>query len=296
MLKTEDIQIRDPFIVPVESAGTYYMYGSTDKNIWGKGTGFDVYVSRDLEMWEGPFPVFRPPGDFFADNNFWAPEVYSYQGRYYMFATFRRRDNQLLGTAVLAADSMMGPFHPHSDGPVTPSDWSSLDGSLHIDEEGQPWMVFCHEWQQITDGQVCAVRLSDDLKQAQGDPVLLFSASEAPWTTPLASDKVLVGDNYVTDGPYLFKGEDGRLFMLWASFIHRSYALGIAVSASGKVTGPWMNEPEPLYSNDGGHGMLFRTFEGKLMLTIHTPNKTPLERPIFIEVEESNGKLRVTGS
>ncbi|MDQ0115519.1 hypothetical protein J2T15_004986 [Paenibacillus harenae] len=103
MLDCKDIQIRDPFVLPMPVEGKYYMFGSTDKNIWGAGTGFDAYVSRDLLHWEGPHPVFRPAVDFFSDTNFWAPEVYAYGSRYYMFAMFRRRDNGLLGTAVLAA-------------------------------------------------------------------------------------------------------------------------------------------------------------------------------------------------
>lgn len=291
MLTNKDVQIRDPFVVPVQEEGKYYLFGSTDTNIWGKGTGFNVYVGQDLENWEGPYPVFRPREDFFAEKNFWAPEVYAYDDRYYMFATFRRKDNDLLGTAALVSDSLLGPFVPHSDGPLTPKDWSSLDGTLVIDEEGLPWMVFCHEWQQVTDGEVCAVRLSKDLKQTMGEPKLLFRASEAPWTTPYKSVRYPGQDNYVTDGTYLFKASNGELLMLWASFIEGSYALGMARSASGQVTGPWVQEEKALYQNDGGHGMIFRTFEGKLILTIHAPNQTPNERPIFIEIQENGGKI-----
>ncbi|MFC0215621.1 glycoside hydrolase family 43 protein [Paenibacillus chartarius] len=294
-LKNDEVQIRDPFIVPVESEGRYYMFGSTDKNIWGKGSGFDYYVSSDLQLWDGPFPAFRPDESFFADNNFWAPEVYAYGGRWYMFATFRRRDNHLLGTAVLAADALTGPFCLVSEGPVTPRDWSSLDGTLFIDDENRPWMVFCHEWQQIGDGEVCAMRLSDDLKEPAGEPVTLFSASQAPWTTPIQSPKFPRPDNYVTDGPFLHRMPNGELIMLWASFIDGAYAQGVARSATGLVTGPWVQEPEALFRSDGGHGMIFRTFEGKLMLTIHTPNKTPLERPIFLELRADEGKLSVAG-
>ncbi|MBN2984180.1 MULTISPECIES: glycoside hydrolase family 43 protein [Cohnella] len=293
MKKSRDVQIRDPFVVPVPEEGKYYLFGSTDANIWGKGTGFDAYRSDDLQHWEGPFPVFRPDEDFFSDTNFWAPEVYAYGGRYYMFATFRRKDNGLLGTAALSSDRLLGPFALNSDGPITPEPWSSLDGSLFVDEEHRPWMVFCHEWQQVTDGEVCAVRLDKDLKRAVSEPVVLFRASEAPWTTPYVSPRFPNRDNYVTDGPYLFRGASGALCMLWAGFIDNTYALGLARSESGRVTGPWTHEDEPLYRNDGGHGMAFRTFEGKLVLTLHTPNKTPDERPIFIEVREENGKMTV---
>ncbi|MCA0757741.1 glycoside hydrolase family 43 protein [Paenibacillus sp. N4] len=293
MKATRDIQIRDPFVLPIEAEGKYYLFGSTDANIWGKGTGFDAYVSEDLEQWDGPHPVFRPGDDFFSDTNFWAPEVYNYQGAFYMFATFRRKDNSLLGTAVLVGDNPFGPFKLHSDGPVTPADWSSLDGSLHVDGEGQPWMVFCHEWQQVADGEVCAVRLSADLKRAVGEPAVLFRASEAPWTTPFIAERYPGQDNYVTDGPYLFRGGAGELYMLWAGFIRNQYALGLAKSVSGGVLGPWVHEEKALYQNDGGHGMVFRTFDGRLLLTIHTPNRTPDERPIFLEVREENGKITV---
>lgn len=54
MLKREDIQIRDPFVLPVEREQKYYLYGTTDKSPWGgSATGFDVYASSSLEDWKG---------------------------------------------------------------------------------------------------------------------------------------------------------------------------------------------------------------------------------------------------
>ncbi|WNS45832.1 glycoside hydrolase family 43 protein [Paenibacillus sp. MMS20-IR301] len=295
MIDNQNLQIRDPFVLPAAEQGIYYLYGSTDSNIWGRGTGFNVYTGKDLEHWEGPFPVFRPEADFYAERNFWAPEVYAYGQGYIMFATFRRKDNDLLGTAVLTAPQPLGPFKPHSEGPVTPQDWSSLDGTLYVDAGNQPWMIFCHEWQQTGDGEVCAMRLTEDLKSAMGEPVTLFRASEAPWTTPFVSARYPDQINYVTDGPYLFRSAEGVLYLLWASFINNRYALGIVRSASGEITGPWIHQPEALYQNDGGHAMVFETFDGKLMLAIHTPNQTPEERPIFLELEEAGGEMRMKG-
>jgi len=37
--------------------------------------------------------------------------------------------------------------------------------------------------------------------------------------------------------------------------------------------------------------MLFKTFDGMLMLSLHAPNSRNDERPIFIPVEEENGRL-----
>lgn len=177
-----------------------------------------------------------------------------------LFGTFSPEGEGNRGTAILVSDRPEGPFVPHSQVPVTPPDWMALDGTLFIDEEEHPWMVFCHEWVQIVDGAICAIRLSEDLSRAEGSPVTLFHASEAPWI----KDAVF-GDNkgLITDGPWLHRNKDGSLLMLWSSFGgNRQYTTGSARSASGKITGPWVVSPAILYGQDGGHAMLFKTLGG----------------------------------
>ncbi|RCW43507.1 glycoside hydrolase family 43 protein [Paenibacillus prosopidis] len=297
MQNNKDIQIRDPFIFTNKRDGKYYMYGSTDKNIWSEGTGFDVYVGEDLNHWEGPYTVFKPNEDFYSEQQFWAPEVHEYNGNYYMFATFFRKDNNHRGTAILRSDRLLGPFEPHSEGPVTPAEWHSLDGTFYRDEDGQPWMVFCHEWMQVGDGEICAMRLSEDLKEAVGKPIVLFRASEAPWPTPLElppnfpNPELKSRENFITDGTFMYKASNGELLMLWASFVNNVYAQGISRSTSGVITGPWVHDAAPIYNNDGGHAMIFRTFEENLMLTLHSPNITPEERPIIIPMVEEDGNI-----
>jgi arabinan endo-1,5-alpha-L-arabinosidase len=63
--------------------------------------------------------------------------------------------------------------------------------------------------------------------------------------------------------------------------------MGVARSVTGHVTGPWRQEAQPLWAKDGGHGMIFNTLDGHLMLTFHSPNNTPDERPVFVEIEET---------
>lgn len=299
MFEKANIQIRDPFILKVDSEKCYYLYGTTDKNAWtGPAEGFDVYRSHDLERWEGPFPAFRPGPDFWANMNFWAPEVHKYKGNYYMLASFKA-EGVCRGTQILSADNPIGPFLPHSEGPVTPENWECLDGTLFIDNNGQPWMVFCHEWMQIGIGSIDAIKLSDSLEYAIGEPITLFSATEAPWVTqlPLPEEaRKLYPDvfYYVTDGPFLHRCQDGTLLMLWSSFKNGMYAQGIAISKSGDIQGPWVQNDEPIFESDGGHGMIFRTFEGQLKLALHSPNDTPNERPIFINLEEKGSQIVVT--
>lgn len=288
MLQNADIHIRDPFVLPLVAVQTYYMYGTTGAETWGNSaTGFDYYTSSDLQNWDGPFPAFRPPANFWSDRNFWAPEVHFYRGRYYLFATFKA-EGVCRGTQILVADSPQGPFLPISEGPVTPRDWECLDGTLFVDANDQPWIVFCHEWVQVGDGEICAVRLSDDLTSAIEPPRLLFRASEAPWAQELNSKG---RRGYVTDGPSMHRLASEELIMLWSSFNENGYTVGVAQSVSGDIFGPWQQVPEPLYAGDGGHCMVFHTFDGQLLLALHRPNRTPDERPLFIPLREDGSSL-----
>jgi hypothetical protein len=173
------------------------------------------------------------------------------------------------------------------DGPITPHDWECLDGTLFIDGAGTPWMVFCHEWLQVSDGTICAVSLSMDLSRPIGKPTLLFAASESGWSEPHN------GKDRITDGPFLHRTRTGKLLMMWSSFRGGKYAMGVATSESGRILGPWRHKHPVLVSDDGGHGMLFRDFSGKLMLSLHRPNTAGYERLVLLEVDDSADELRI---
>ncbi|MGW8180705.1 MAG: glycoside hydrolase family 43 protein, partial [bacterium] len=98
---------------------------------------------------------------------------------------------------------------------------------------------------------------------------------------------------YVTDGPFLRRLQDGTLIMLWSSLGTQGYAMGVSRSENGKVTGPWQHDPEPLWAEDGGHGMIFETFGGELMLTFHCPNQSPNERAVFTGIAENHGEIQI---
>ena len=278
MLRTNEINLRDPFVLV--HGGTYYLYGTRGATCWGPADGFDVYTGRDLQNWEGPAVCFQNDGTFWADRNYWAPEVHPWRGGFYLFASFKS-ESRRRGIAVLRADSPLGPFRPWSEGPVTPAEWECLDGTFYASPEGKPYMVFCHEWVQAGDGEILALPLREDLKAAAGAPFLLFRASEAPWSKEMHHSSGVTG--FVTDGPFLWRREDGTLLLLWSGFSERGYTQGRAVSDNGDITGRFRQE-EPLFREDGGHGMLFRTLEGDIRLALHSPNTHLAERPRFLPV------------
>ena len=280
-----DILLRDPCVLA--HGGLYYVYGTGAS----RGPGYGCYVSRDLEDWAGPYQVFTPPPGHDGAGDWWAPECHEYKGQFYLFATYRSAATGHRGVSVFRGEDPLGPFEEISAGHATPRDWDAIDGTLYVDENGQTWMVFVHEWTSMPDGvgDFSAAKLSEDLSRLVSVPVRLFKASVMPfWPV-----------NNVTDGCWLYRSETGRLIMLWSGSRY-GYCVAQAVSLSGEITGPWVQNPVLLYGKnsafalDGGHGALFTGPEGRLMMGIHSPNTAGNglhETPVFLEALDKGASL-----
>ena len=287
MLLRSQIQMRDPYVF-VEN-GKYYLYGTTDTNCWrGQPDGFDAYISEDLIHFEHGGRIFSPHEDFWGTENYWAPEMHKYQGEYYLFASFKAPGRRR-ATSILKASNPLGPFMPWGEETATPAEWECLDGTLYVDDAGRPYIIFCHEWVQEGGGTICISPLKDDLSGPAGKPQTLFAARDAAWAKQIAHSSGISG--HVTDGPFVFRPQNEQLWMLWSSMSETGYAIGLSISEGGNILGPWRQAERPVYSGDGGHGMIFRDLKGRLLLTIHTPNNTPNERPVFMEITESEKGL-----
>jgi GH43 family beta-xylosidase len=290
-----EIPTRDPFIFADAKSRTYYLVSSMQRP-QGLGYGVSVFSSKDLDGWRGPISVFDLSKDSWAQGQIWAPEMHAYQGMYYLFTTFNAdigptdqwpKDMPRVrrGTVILFADSPLGPFKQFQNQSHTPTNELALDGTFWV-EDGAPYMVYCHEWVQIMDGTINYLRLKPDLSDAAGRPEVMFKGSDAPWI-PKNSKR------FVTDGPFLYRTRTGKLVMIWSSYIGNTYATGVAVSDSGKLKGPWKQKPEPLFAEDGGHGMIFKKFDGTLMLVLHRPNSGGRERAHLFELEDTGDSIRI---
>ena len=298
-LKTEEVRIRDPFIYADHQSKTYYMYAQSANRAGNNFAGVEVYKSKDLIRWSKPHPVLKLPLDA-GVKWVWAPEMHEYRGGYYIFVTLTYEqqlpvkkpvDHQnwppmhIRGTHVFRADNPLGPFQPLQKASHTPENWMALDGTLYV-EDGKPYMVFCHEWVQTIDGTMDYIQLNDDLSAAIGKPQLMFNASSAPGAIQ-SPDK-----GKVTDGCFLYKSvRSGRLFMIWSTFIPgKGYCVVLTHSDSGKINGPW-NEQKIIYTQNGGHGMIFRSFDGRLTMALHQPNSSPKERLHLFQITDNGETL-----
>ncbi len=292
----DSIRLSDPFILADKNTSMYYM----------TGTGGMLWKSSDLKKWTGPFQVAKTDPDSWMGKNpmIWAAELHHYKGKYYYFATFTNRgvkidtvgENVIERRAchVLVSDKAEGPYVPMNDSIYLPASKPTLDGTLWVDKDGKPYMVYCYEWLQNLNGTIEKIELKPDLSGTVGEGKLLFRASESPWSREKQQDKI--GPNKVTDGPYLFRTGTGRLGMIWTSWIYDVYTQGVAYSKSGTLDGPWIQENEPITPPTYGHGMLFRTLEGKWLMSVHSHMKSngrTVRTLHLFEVDFSGDKLVV---
>jgi len=291
-----DIRLSDPFILADAQTNSYYM----------TGTGGQLWKSSDLEWWTGPYDVVQHDPDSWMGEEpmIWAAEIHAYKGRYYFFATFTNRDvviDTVRGNAierrachVLVSDHPEGPYVPFGEETYLPAGMPTLDATLWIEEE-VPYMLYCHEWLQNWNGTVEMVEMKADLSGTVGDAKVLFRAMDSPWSR----ERNEQGDeipNKVTDGPWVFRTKTGKLGMLWTSWIHDVYTQGVAYSESGTLAGPWIQEQAPLTPPDFGHGMMFRTFSGELLMVLHSHREEEgryIRHPRLFKVDDSGDKIGV---
>lgn len=256
------------------------MYGTTHLSDGiAAGNTFCAYRSADLENFEGPFVVFDGGKiGFWADKDFWAPEVYFYRGRYYLFGSFKA-EGRCRATQILASDDPLGKFFPLTDRPITPDGWECLDGTLWV-ENDVPYLVFCREWLQTENGEMWAVPLSPDLTERTGDPFLLFRAGDNPYVDSFVG---AAGDHCrVTDGPFLYREKD-KLKMIWSSFSDGKYA--VLEAETDYIRGAWKHK-KGRFEFEGGHAMLFDDLNGNVKISLHQPNNPPEERACFLDFQK----------
>ncbi|WP_080054997.1 glycoside hydrolase family 43 protein [Spirosoma aerolatum] len=291
----DSIRLSDPAILADRQTNMYYM----------TGTGGMLWKSKNLNLWDGPYKVAQTdPNSWMGPNPMiWAAEIHPYKNKYYYFATFTNRAvmiDTVKGRAierrachVLVSNKPDGPYVPMQDATYLPANMPTLDGTLWVDKNGKPYLVYCYEWLQNLNGTIETIELKPDLSGTVGKAKVLFRASDSPWSR----EKDEVGNdkpNKVTDGPYLFQTKTGRLGMIWTSWIYDVYTQGVAYSKSGTLDGPWIQEKEPITPPNYGHGMLFRTLDGKLLLSMHSHksvNGRTVRVPHLFEADLSGDKL-----
>ena len=293
-----DLSMSDPFIIPDPETKTYYL----------TSTGGRLYKSKDLVWWEGPYNIINTENSWLKGMPA-AAEIHKIGDYYYYAGTWndhsdliqqvpRRYNVPHNQTILLRSKNIEGPYEIFTEDrnyDYQPREWDCIDGTLY-EEDGKIYMIFVHEWTQIIDGTMDYIELSADLSKTISDwPVTMFRATENPSVKEMNGlgeatfGRKLPG--WVTDGPQMFRTQTGKLGMLWSGWGEERYLQLVCYSESGTIAGPWVQEPKPFLGNNSGHGMLFRTFEGKLMYVVHHVEGNGPRKPQYWNVDDSGDKL-----
>ncbi|MAZ28266.1 MAG: glycoside hydrolase [Cytophagaceae bacterium] len=325
------VKFGDPYILN-DGSGTYYMYGTGG----GAKNGFATYSSQDLVNWKFEGQVYDAvKEDSWGIKDFWAPEVYKFDDKYYIFFSAQWKENPnnelenfMIGVAV--ADSPTGPFHDLEDKPIFDPGYPIIDANVYQDDDGTFYLYYsrvCYkhpvesevaEWakkkgwyDEIEESWVYGVKLAPDFKSVIGEPQLLLRPplemdnQNAEWESRSVTSHEV--NRRWTEGSYIFK-EDGKYYIMYSANFYggENYAVGYATGDSplGPFTKANNNPILEKNTQDGGdvtgtgHNSLVFLDNGKIYTVYHgRTTGSGKERVVFLDeiAIQDDGQLTVKG-
>lgn len=313
-----NVAFGDPYVLD-DGDGNYFMYGTGA----GAEDGFVVYSSQDLVNWENGGQVFfgNTP-DSWSIANFWAPEVYKFGEKYYMFYSAdwkvnptNEGENFKIGVAV--SDSPSGPFQDLMNRPIFDPGYPIIDANVYQDIDGKFYLYYsraCYkhpveseiaDWareqnlfDEIEESWIYGVELSPDFMSVIGEPVLLLRPpstmddEQAEWESrSVTSGEV---NRRWTEGSFIFENS-GKYYMMYSAnhFGGEHYAVGYATGPS--PLGPFTKaDNNPVIEKNTemggqvtgtGHNMILFSPDKSQMYTVYhgRTEKTGDERVVFID-------------
>jgi beta-xylosidase len=324
------VEFGDPYILKA-SDGIYYMVGTG-----GVEDGFKMYSSTDLKEWNDEGSIYQGNTDSsWCVANFWAPELYEHNGKFYLFYSADWRENPtnelenfLIGVAV--SENPTGPYTDLYNRPIFDPGYPIIDANLWF-ENDRVYLYYsraCYkhpveselaEWarseglfDEIEESWIYGVEMKPDFSGVIGEPKLLLRPpvsmddEQAEWESrSVTSGEV---NRRWTEGSYIFKKNDLYYMMYSANFYGgEHYAVGYATAEH--PLGPFAkahNNPvlEKNTEKGGivtgtGHNSITWSPNGEEMLCVYHgyTSETGENRVVFIDHMEvlDDGTLVVHG-
>ena len=317
------VKFGDPYVL-LEN-GKYYMYGTGG----GAKNGFAAYSSVDLVTWEPEGQVYYASNangwsDSTAawDGAYWAPEVYKYNGNFYMFysAQWKHNPNKELENfriGVAVAASPTGPFVDLTKQPVFDPGYPIIDANVLFDSTGRIYLYYsraCYKhpvesevatlakkkgwFDFIEESWVYGIELKPDFSGVIGDPVILLRPpvrnddKQAEWESRSVTSREV--NRRWTEGSFIFKNKDTYYIMYSANYFGgKNYAVGYATSKSplGPFTKAANNPVLQKNTEKGGsvtgtgHNSVVYSPDGKEMFCVYHARTDAIgdERVVFID-------------
>ena len=233
---------RDPFFLKEGDCwyltGTMYPHFEGDKGARERTRGVPLYRTRDFVHWELIDIILKRPdpseGKWYQ-NYFWAPELFLYNGRYYLTVSCSRRGHYekdagvdgLQAVCLAVADRIEGPYQV-----LTEKEPLLIGNDAHLfrDEDGRVYL--------FASGIICA---EIDLEHAR------LTGRPQQIVTPVAGSRAWNGqrDGVGFEGPYVIK-RNGKYLLFYSTWA-RGYEIGIAESSADSPLTGWRLQKAPFY-------------------------------------------------
>ena len=313
-----NVAFGDPYVMFDPASDKYFMYGTG-----GVKDGFLTYSSDDLVSWKKEGRVFQGnTSDSWGIDHFWAPEVYSHNGKYYMFYSAQWRDNPTnelenfrIGVAV--SDKPTGPFRDLSTKPLFDPGYPIIDANVYFEPGGRMYLYYsrcCYKhaveseiadwarkqdlYEEIEESWVYGVELKPDFSGVIGEPRLLLrppvsmNDRQSAWESRSVTSKEV--NRRWTEGSYTFKHGDTYYIMYSANhFAGENYAVGYATGPTPlgpfkKASNNPVLEKNTIQGGDvtgTGHNSIAFSPDGKQMFCVYHGRTTATgdERVVFID-------------
>lgn len=218
--------IGDPYVLTVN--GTYYMYATSNFN------GFYCWKSDNLSDWSQPKICYEATDKSFGNSCFWAPEVYEFDGKYYMYYTaqWKIQEQEALRIGVAVAGRPEGPFEDVLDEtPMFDFGYGALDA--HIFKDGaQNYLYYSragadHYVNGAKESDIYVVELGEDRISVVGEGKLILWP-EQDWERKYEAEK-----QFWNEGAFVIKHQ-GKYHMMYSAnfYVSKYYAIGGAVADS----------------------------------------------------------------
>ena len=276
-------KIGDPYVLYWD--GIYYMYATSHVQ------GFYCWTSRDLDGWSEPVFCYKATERSFGNSMFWAPEVYEFNGKFYMYYTahWKIYTGELLRIGVAVADHPQGPFKDvYDQQPMFDFGYGVLDANVLKDGE-KAYLYYSiagsnHFVNGDREAQICVVELGRDHVSIQGEAKMILRP-EQPWERCQPENH-----QYWNEGPFVMK-HDGLYYMMYSANYYQSPYYGIGYAVARSPWGPFEKYPgNPILQTSDtvsgpGHNSVVKAEDGQYynVYHAHTHYNCPSEdRQVYI--------------
>lgn len=288
-------KIGDPYVLRVDDC--YYLYATSNFD------GFYCWKSKDLQNWQEPVICYEKSDASFGDSCFWAPEVYQFEDKFYMYYTAQWKiyKHEELRIGVAVSDSPLGPFKEvYDQQPMFDLGYGVLDAHV-LKDENKDYLYFSRAGaNHLVDGalesDIRVLELAPDHVSVIGEAKLI-ARPEQSWERNPADNQ------YWNEGQFILKHE-GRYHMMYSANFYGSADYGIGGAVADSPWGPFVKYPHnPILSttetvSGPGHNSIVSDSEGQLYCVFHAHTdyeKKGGDRQVYIlPMAFVDSKIKVT--